>query len=156
MAILALTSDQLVEGYRKTPVDSHAKFRMHYFSVAALAVLGDIGTTIDLAILPPGRVRVVPHLCRLTASAFGAARTLAIGHRAYSARDNESAVIEALNASAFAAALDVSAAVAAIPFSTVLKYDLYSKGGVTIHATVAGGTIPAGATLSGYVTYLYE
>lgn len=156
MAVLALTSEQLVEDYRKTPIEDHGKFRIQYFSLAAVAVAGDIGTTIDLVKLPPGRTRVLPNASRITTSAFGADRTLSIGHTAYQSRDSGQAVPEPANATAFVNAMSVASAVNAAPFSTVLKYDIYSKEQVLVQASVAGGTIPVAATLSGYIAYIYE
>lgn len=155
MAVLALTSDQLVEGYRKTPVDDHGKYRIQYFSMAAVAVAADATSTVDLLDLPPGRTRILPHASRLTVSAWGASRTLSIGHLAYQSRDAGNSP-EAANPTAFVNALDVSAGVTAVAFSNTLKYDIYSKEKVRVQASVAGGTIPVGATMSGYIAYIYE
>lgn len=154
MAVLALTSTQKTDDYRKRPTEDHGKFRIQYFDLPAVAVAGDIGTTIGLCKLPAGQVRVIPHLSRLTTSAWGASRTLSIGHLAYAKRDD--GTTEAANPTAFVSALDVSSAVTAQALGTALKYDLYSKGGVDIQASVAGGTIPVGATMSGFFVYIYE
>lgn len=154
MAVLALKTTELdPTNQRVYPIADHGKFRIQFFSLPAVAVAGDIGTTIDLCDLPPGRVRVLPNASRITHSAWGASRTLALGHTAYYSAD---ATQEAADPDAFFAALDVSSAGAALAWSTVLKYDIYSKSGVRIQAIVAGGTIPIGATLSGYVAYIYE
>lgn len=155
MAVEAFVSTQRTPDLRLRPIDKHGKDRIAFFSLPATTIVGDAGTTIELTDLPPGAVRIWPHRCRLTASAFGAARTLSIGHRAYQ-KSSTPVASEAQNASAFANALDVSAAVNAIVFSTVMKYDVYSLAGVVVYATVAGGTIPVGATLSGYIAYTYE
>lgn len=159
MAVLALTSIQKDGVTRKRPFDIHGKLRFDYFEIVPVVVFGDIGTTIELCDLPPGAVRILPWECRLKTSAFGASRTLSIGHRAYSKIDPTSTTTtdEPENASAFVSALDVSAAVNNVAFSaTVQKYDVFSKAGVTIFATVAGGTIPVAATVSGFVAYIYE
>lgn len=159
MAVLALNSTQKDGTTRKRPFDTNAKLRFAYFALPAVAVAGDIGTTIELADLPPGAVRLLPWLSRLTTSAFGASRTLSIGHRAYAKADGNfgATTDEAEAAAAFVSALDVSSAVANTAWSsTVQKYDMFSKAGVTLFATVAGGTIPVNATLSGLVAYLYE
>lgn len=159
MAVLALKSIQETDGVRKTPYDDHSKLRYQYFELAPVAVAGDINTTIDLCELPPGPVRLLPHLSRIKTSAWGASRTLDIGHRAYQVKDPIAGIYteEAEAGTAFVAAKDVSAAVANDAWSaTVLKYDMYSKQGIMLFATVKGGTIPVGATLSGFAAYLYE
>lgn len=156
MAVLALTSAQKVDGVRNRPLDDHGKYRIQYFNLPAVAVAGDIGTTIDLFDLPPGAVRVLPHSSRLTVSAFGASRTLSVGTRAYQNRDTGQADPVAELATEFINALDVSGAVTAAAWGTTLKQDYYSKSGITVFAKVAGGTIPVAAILSGYCAYIYE
>jgi hypothetical protein len=153
MAIV--TSDQLVDGYRKYPIDDHGKLRYQYFSVAALTVALAANDEINLFRLPPGRKRVLPNLSRFTCSAFGAARVLDIGYRAFQARPVPNAA-EVEDDDAFVANLDVSAALASVVWSTVMKYDMYSVDEITIFATVEGGTMPIGASLSGLCAYLYE
>lgn len=156
MAVEAFLSVQRTPDIRLRPIDKHGKFRIAFFQLVATTVAGDIGSTIDLTDLPPGAVRILPHMSRLINSAWGASRTLAIGHREYQKSSTPYAV-EAQNASAFAAAIDVSAAVTTpVALGTALKYDVYSLAGVVLYATVAGGTIPTGATLSGYFAYIYE
>lgn len=148
-------ADQLADGYRRYPIDDHGKLRMAYFSVAALtAALAD-GSTIGLLWLPPGRKRILPNLSLLTASAFGAARTLDVGHDAYMKRPpNET--LEADDPNAFIAARDVSGATTAVAFGNAIKFDMYSTEEVLVYATVNGGTMPVGATLEGCIAYLYE
>ena len=158
MAILALKTTEQDADYRGTPVNDHGKMRYQFFDLPAVAVAGDAGTTIDLCELPPGRVRVIPSLSRVSFSAFGAARTMKIGHTAYPSRDIGAADPEPADDNAFTPdAIDVSAAVSCLPISDgVLKYDVYSKTEVLIQALIEGGTIPAGATLSGFIAYVYE
>lgn len=156
MAVLALTTDELADDYRGHPVNDHGKLRIQYFNLPATTVAGDATTTVDLCELPSGKVRILPALSRLNTSAFGASRTLDVGHREYQKRDDPSADLEDEDADAFIDGLDVSSAVTGNAFGTGHKFDLYSKGGVTIFATVLGGTIPVGATISGYIVYVYE
>lgn len=153
-------SDQRQDGYRKYPIDDHGKFRLQFFSVGVItpvAVAFAANDQIELFKLPPGRKRILPHASRLVWSAFGAGRTLAIGHRAYAARSPADAAAEPENATAFATAVDVSAA-QPVPqaLGSVLKYDMYSYDEAVVFATVLGGTMPVGATLSGYMAYIYE
>ena len=159
MAVLALTSIQKDGVTRKYPTDKHGKLRMDYFEIVPVVVFGDIGTTIELCDLPPGRVRLLPWESRIKTSAFGAARTLSIGHRAYQKIDPTTITVtdEPESVNAFVSALDVSAAVNNVAWgATVVKYDMFSKAGITIFATVAGGTIPVAATVQGLVAYIYE
>lgn len=157
MAVLANISTQMTPDVRLRPLDQHGKIRIDFFDVPAAntPVIGDANTTFELCILPPGAVRVLPNMSRVSMSAQGAARTLSIGHRSYAKRPPDNAN-EAENDSAFVNAMDVSGAVSAAAFSTVLKYDLYSLAGVTVFARVKGGTTPVGTTLSGYIAYVYE
>lgn len=155
-AVENYSSAQLVEGYRKYPIDEHGKLRFLYFNVPALTVTGDADSTYELGNLPPGRVRVLPCLSRITTSAYGSSRTLDVGHAAYQKRGDPAEDFEALNYEAFIANMDISSAVAAAAFSTALKYDLYSVAGVKLVARVQAGTSPIGATMSGLLAYLYE
>lgn len=153
MAVLALQSIQ-VAATRGDPRSTHSKLRMDYFEAPAITVAGDINTTMDLCYLPPGNVRVLPSQSYVAVSAWGAARTLNVGHRAYSNEDMSVQIAE--NASAFGTGIDVSAAAIKPISATVLKYDMYSKAGIKVFLTVLGGTIPVGATLKGLLAYLYE
>lgn len=160
MAIVAFDPLSAAPGYFKRPIDNHGKCRAIYNKFVA-AVLGDIGSTLNMGKLPPGAVRLFIPDCFVLPSAWGAARTLSIGHAAYRSKQDVAAAndgIEAASVNAFANALDMSAAPAArIPFSaTVMKFDIFSLSGVDVIATVAGGTFPAAGTLETWMTYYYE
>lgn len=157
-AIETYVSVQETPGQRNYPIDDHGKLRFQYFSVPAanVTVIGDADSTALLCKLPPGRVRVLPWLSRVSGGVFGASRTLDIGHLAYPSRDDAGAALEATNYEAFLANLDVSAATNAVAFSTVLKYDLYSKVEVQVAARIQGGTWPIGIAISGFIAYIYE
>ncbi len=150
-----INAEQLGEDYRRYPIDDHGKLRMQYFSVPALTEAVPANGTIGLFWLPPGRKRLLPGLSRLTASAFGAGRTLDIGHDGYMKRPSTEAP-EAADPDALIDGMDVSAAVNGAAWSTVLKFDMYSLDEVLVYATVLGDTMPVGATLAGYLAYLYE
>lgn len=167
MAVEALKSTEVGADYRGKPINDHGKLRVQYFNLPATTVAGDATSTVDLCDLPPGAVRIVPDLSRLAASAFGAGRTLDVGHRAYLKKDPHmlggGTIDEAEDADAFIDGLDVSAAVTGSPFGAGLsafgyktKFDLFSKSGVTVFATVLGGTIPIGTTITGFIVYVYE
>lgn len=156
MAVLKLKSTEQGDEYRGHPVNDHGKLRLQYFELTATAEAGDAESEIDLCDLPNGRVRVIHLLSRINHSAFGAARTLNIGHREYQNRDNSQEPLIAEDEDAFAAGVNVANAGNGVALGTKTKMDLYSKGGVKVYATVKGGTIPAGATISGYIAYVYE
>jgi hypothetical protein len=161
MAVLAQNSDQMADGYRGRPVDDFGKIRIAFFSFTNGAVAGDANSTVELCKLPPGAKRILPGLSRVSTSAFGAARTLSIGHRAYTKQNTEAggavfSTDEAASANALVNAMDISGAVNGAAFGTSVKYDMFSHNEITLYATVAGGTTPAAATISGYVAYVYE
>lgn len=145
---------QLAEGYRRYPIDDHGKLRFAYGKVTASGALAASGT-MGLLWLPPGRVRVLPHLSRITTSAFGAGRTLDIGHDQYMKRPPGNTV-EAADPDAFIDGLDVSSAVTANVVGTALKFDMYSLEGVLVYGTVLGDTMPDAGTVELLLAYLYE
>ncbi|WP_414464361.1 hypothetical protein [Hyphomicrobium sp. DY-1] len=133
--------------------DEGGKLRIARFNFVQ-AGAGDATSTVDLVDLPRGRVNIVTALSKVAWSAFGSARTLDIGLRAYTKIDNS------VNAEAPAELdddIDVSSAGTAAPGSDLSSKDkirtVTSQQGVTVFASVAGGTIPDGATLDGYIVY---
>lgn len=146
-------SAQIATDYRKHPIDDHGKLRYAYAKVTAAEALAANGT-MALFYLPPGRKRVLPQMSRITTSAFGAGRTLDLGHAAYTKA--APATQEAEDVDAFLDGKDVSAAVTADALGDALKYDMYSTDEVLVFATVLGGTMPANATVEVLLAYLYE
>lgn len=155
MAKVTYLSTQLQEGSRPRAFEDHGKVRLQYFKVEATEQ-GDADSEIELCDLPPGATRVLPIMSRLANSAFGAGRTLDIGHRAYRSTSDYSVEPEAENFTAFAEDLDVAAAATVNPLISVMKYDIYSKSEVRVVARVQGGTVPVGATIEGFIAYVYE
>jgi len=162
MATGVLYPTWAADGYRKRPIDSYAKLRELYFKIVNGAVALDATSTVELGELPPGAVRVFPHLGKLVSSAFGASRVLKIGHHAYRSSPSANPVGTpdiAEDDDAFSTGLDISANAAIAnawgPALTV-KYDFYSTGGIKLFGTVTGGTIPAAATLEGVLLYAVE
>lgn len=150
-------STQRAEGYRKYPIDDHGKLRYQYGSVLVPASGAYAqNDQIELFKLPPGRKRILPNLSRVSTSAWGAGRTLDLGHRTYGTRGDYAEPMEAEDGDAFIDGMDVSAAVNAAAFSTVLKFDMFSREEVTIFATILGGTMPVAGTLQVLMAYLYE
>ena len=154
MAVLKLKSLEQADDYRGKPQNDHSKVRLQYFKLAPVTEAGDANTTLELCTLPPGAVRIIPEMSRLQKSAWGAARVLKIGHKEYIKGDSGTTA-EPADDDAFAVNLDMAAA-GFLKFGDALGYDVYSKDGVVVEATVTGGTIPIGATLFGYIAYTYE
>lgn len=156
MAIEAYVADTPA---RKRPIDEHGKLRFLY-GKTTVAVQGDIGSTFKLGTLPPGAVRVLPYLGAQGHSAWGAARTISIGLGAYRYKQDQASAgdgIQAAQAAIFASALDFSALVTgAVLNATLMKWDVYSLGGADVIATLAGGTVPVGATIEMLLPYIYE
>ena len=140
---------------RNHAVDISGKLRVAYFN-SVQSGAGDAGSTVELARLPKGRIRIFHDLSRIAFSAFGASRTLNVGLEAYTDIAGDAV---AADASALASAVDVSSAGTAklseaddIAQNTLV----ISQGGVSVNATVAGGTIPDAATLDGWIVYACE
>lgn len=113
------------------------------------AAAGDAGSTAILWKLPAGRVRVHNALSRIAHSAFGASRVLKLGWQAYTGADGNAV---AADDDGLDASVDISSAGSFNIGGTVGGDETYlfeSQDGVTLEATVTGGTIPAAATLDG-------
>lgn len=161
MALTAEKSTQLANGdllpdVKNQTSASRGKQRIEYFSFTQGAAAGDANSTADLVELPAGRKRILLSESFLSVSALGAARTMDIGYTAY--RDFSGTTVAASEA-ALLAARDVSAATGALltPAAgadpTVL---IESANVVLIQAKVEAGTLPAGATIRGYITYITD
>ncbi len=161
MAVTTEYSDQ-IDNAEATPVvrnhavDVSGKLRVAYFNFTQGAAAGDATSTQGWVDLPAGRVRIFHDLGRFDFSAFGASRTLDVGLEAYTDWQGTSV---AADATALASAVDVSSAGAAklseaddIAQTTLIQ----SKNGVRVSSAVAGGTIPAAATLNGFIVYAME
>ena len=116
--------------------------RVASFSFTQSAAAGDATSVQRLLVLPPGKIKVLG--IYLANSAFGASRVLDVGYEAFAQTDGTAV---SASATAFNDDLDVAAQGARMTwYNTALD----SKSGIVIKATVAGGTIPAAATLAGY------
>ncbi|MDP2619906.1 MAG: hypothetical protein Q8P46_06970 [Hyphomicrobiales bacterium] len=160
MTVTTQVSDQIantqaVPEVKNKVSDLTGKVRFARFDFTQVGA-GDAASTVDLVKMPHGRIRIVPILSRLVAAAFGAARTLDVGHTGYTKVDGE-----AVNASVdfVLDGLDVSGATSAYMgtgTNGVEEIEIESKSGFTLQAKVAGGTIPAGTTLSGWIAYVKD
>ena len=170
MAVTNEYSDQLTKIYPVAagstnpaePVEAHelgGRKRVAVFEFTQGAAAGDATSTAELIELPGGTQRILADESKVYYSAFGSARTLAIGYRAYTNADG-TAVAEsstALNAAtsvASAGSFNVGAALQVAASGGMATYD--SRDGITIFGTVAGGTIPAAATIKGHITYVVD
>lgn len=160
MAVTAQKSDQIDRETARpvtiaNPADDHAKLRTAYFNFAQSGA-GDADSTIDLARLPSGRVRVYAGLSRVSHSAFGASRTLDIGHAGYKQPDDTdiAADEDALHADANVATASGFTPSGATGDGEMFAYDAAAP--VLFKAKVEGGTIPDGATLEGFIVYAVD
>jgi hypothetical protein len=154
MAVTTENSTQIDNESATPPVkndscDDRGRLRVKRFDFTQGAAAGDATSTQSLIKIPPGKVNVHLALSRIAFSAFGASRVLDIGYTAYT---NPDGTAVAADADGIANDIDVSSAGNANPTGIVGGDEIIqfnSKEGVTIYATVAGGTIPAAATLDG-------
>lgn len=143
----------------KTPVDVNkwgGKVKIQFFEFTQGAAAGDAGSYAYLCKLPPGTVRVLLKQSFLGTSAMGTSRTLDLGWAAYTGQDGV-----AVNAdpNGLDDGVDVSSAATTTPGGTVGGSETYlfsSQGGVAITAQINDGTIPAAATIKGYIAYVRD
>jgi hypothetical protein len=158
---MAVTTEKSTQVSNKTatpPVNNPAyneggDLKVFYFSFTQGSAAGDANSTADLLTMPPGKYRILLDQGNVTCSAFGASRTLDLGYTAYTNYDGTAVTADE---DGFISAADISAA-ATVATSEALAagadrtYFVDSKEGFTLRAKCAGGTIPVGATLKGYV-----
>lgn len=113
---------------------------------------GDIGSLVELVKIPGGNCTILADQCKIYNSAFGASRTLSVGLSAYRKAGETTAT--AANYTALHTTADVSSAGSFVPTSgtTAGNIAITSTSELKVVAKVAGGTIPDGATLKGYIT----
>jgi hypothetical protein len=159
---MAVTTESSTQ-YKKDNAPTTNGINQHYdqgvpkywfFSFTQGAAAGDANSTMDLRQLPPGKFRIIGQASYVRTSAFGASRTLDIGHTGYTKADGTTV---AADEDAIHSAADVSSAGGFVPADenyaagsggTIL---IDSATAVTIEAKVEGGTIPAGATIDGFL-----
>ncbi len=136
--------------------------RILRFTFTQGSAAGDIGSTAELVKLPAGNIRILASECYMHRSAFGSGRTLDIGLRAYSTVDGTAvaedadSLVDGLSVSSAGAALWSAATLGTAVDGLDNSAFVQSKEGVTVFATVLGGTIPADATLTGFITYVQD
>ena len=147
MGVTNLKSEQikLNEAGKIAASADNAKVRLACFDFNQGDAAGSAGSTADLVVLP-GACRILPAMSRITTSALGA--TLNVGLRAY--KDSEGVAV-AEDEDAIGAALATSTATSVAMGEGYIDVD--SQGSVTVFAK---GTLPAKATLKGYIAYLAD
>lgn len=164
MAVTAEKSTQVTNMEATPPVrlstrDHHGRTRIAAFTFTQGAAAGDAGSTMDLVKLPAGKVRVLKTGSVIVFSAFGAARVLDVGYTAFTKSDGttQAASVDTIHDGAnVAAAGSVVLGAGTNGLGTSPFIDFDSRDGVTIQAKVGADTIPAGATLNGYISYVLD
>ncbi|MBO6784455.1 MAG: hypothetical protein JJ899_14465 [Alphaproteobacteria bacterium] len=137
--------------------EAHGRLRVARFNFTQGASAGDAGSIARLVRLPKGKVRVILPLSRVAFSALGASRTLDMGWEAY--RTDEGSGEVAADPNGMDDGVDVSSAGAVVPGGTVGGDETVlfeSLDGVVLTAQINDGTIPAAATLDGYLVYVMD
>ena len=127
--------------------DEHGRVRVMSFTYTQSGA-GTAGDLVNLCALPGGSLRIVGLV--VTSSAFGASRTLKVGHTAYV---NLAKTTVAANSTAFLASTSIATAVTT---TTYVTQKLTSREGILVQALIEGGTLPDAATLSGYILYAID
>ena len=137
-----------------TKVDSHLKGSVKYIDFDVYTHSAGAGTgEINLGKLPAGTIRIIPDLCRIITSQFGANADLHIGHRAYTQEDgtviaeDDNEWLD--NADAGGGALDT---VLTDGGTTANQYN--SKEGIEVFAMVDTGNIEDTDTIRLIIAYM--
>jgi hypothetical protein len=145
--------------------DLHGILHRAYFSYTHTATEGSGTGEINLVTLPPGRIRIFAHDCRLITSQTAASSTMDVGYRAYYEPDGD---LIAEDDNAFEDNRDTASAAtdAVLEFAgdgstddpTVFNVDrnLAGTGGLIIFASVDSGNIEADDTIKGWITFTYN
>ncbi len=162
MAIVDVKSTQYGNRDSSPPVandvqDVGGKIRFYRFDVNQGAVAGDAASKQFLCRIPAGKGYIIPILSRCKWSAFGASRVLDIGHAGWTKPDGTAQVAAA---DVIDDGRDVSAAgVGYLSAGTngvtdVIAFNAADE--IVIQSVVAGGTIPASATLNGWIAVVEQ
>ena len=160
MAVTNEKSTQMTNLDASPPVklearQAHGKTRVFAFDFTQGAAAGDATSTALLARIPANS-KVIGHLSKVYHSAFGAARTLDVGYKAYTDVDGTAV---AADPNFFASAVDVALAGSFLldeSDTQAAQKGREFNGQADIDAVVAVDTIPVGATLNGFVIYSVE
>lgn len=159
MAVVTVKSTQVTSLDEKTILNTRelaGRKRVAKFTYTAPAA-HDAGSDVVLARLPANKMTILGTESYLKTSAFGASRVGKVGYLAYTNIDGEAV---AADDDALASALDLATAATNTLHNAIALADvsltLENQGGIDINLTVTGGTIPSGATIKGYITYVVD
>jgi len=136
---------QSPDGYGLSPVI----LPFEYTAGSALAA----NDYINMVKLPGGHVWVLTEASWIATTGFGSGRTIDVGHDAYV--DGETLADVAADDDALKDGLNAqNAATWNLDAANDVKRAYKSRDGVTLRARILGNTMPANATLKGYVAIL--
>lgn len=139
-------------GY-KNDIEQMLRAALYSYTHTAGSGTGEI----NIITLPPGRIRVYPHLSTITISQLGAGAVLSLGHRTYK---THLGVIVPEDEIEFLNGIDVSTGITPETFWALIdntaefvemEYDTIH--GLTIYATIESGSIQDGDTLDGVIVW---
>ena len=137
--------------------EAHGRLRFARFNFTHAPAAGDAGSIARLVKLSKGKVRVILPLSRVAHSALGASRTLDLGWEAHISDDGSGEV--AADPNGLDDGVSASSAGAFVPGGTLGGDEtklFESLDGVVITGQINDGTVPAGATLDGYLAYVMD
>lgn len=159
MAAVTVKSTEVTSLDEKTKLstrDLAGRKRVAYFSYTAPAA-HDAGSDVVLARLPANRVKILGTESYLKTSAFGSSRVGKVGYLAHSDLDGEEV---SADDDALASGLNLASAATNTLAGNIALADVAltveSESGFDVNLTVTGGTIPSGATIKGYITYVVD
>ena len=133
----------------------NGKLRMFKVEFTQGAAAGDATSVARMLKLPAGKVTLMAGLSQLKVSALGASRTFDFGWEAYQDQDGTAVTADP---NGVTDGVDVSAA-ATVTLGNQLAngtYTFESRGGVVLAAQINDGTIPAAATIKGFIVVVVE
>lgn len=139
------------------PQDVGGKIRFYRFDFNQGSAAGDATSKQLLCRVKAGKGYIIPILSRCKWSAFGASRTLDIGHAGWTKPDGtvQNAAADVIDDGRDVSSAGVSYLGAGTNGVTdVIAYNAIDE--ITIQSVVAGGTIPASATLNGWIAVVEQ
>jgi len=137
------------------PSDEYSgELRFFKFSFTQGGSAGDANSLANLTLLPAGRWAVMTGLSKVKFDAFGAGRTLDIGHTGYTEPDGTSV---SADVDAFADGIDVeNAGVSFMDAGDGMVRVIDAVNPVVVQAIVLGDTIPDGTKVFGYIAAIQQ
>ncbi len=160
MAVTTQKGDQLTNLDASPPVienshNIHGRLRVAYFSHTQSGV-GDAGSSVEIARLPPGKIRILSHLSYLEAASAAASQTLDVGWDAYTDLDGTAVAADTdgiLNGGDIDTTANINLANVATITAGTTTFE--SQDGVSIRATFVGAMADT-ETISGAIVYVQD